>query len=267
MKKALKFLGLLTISMLCMVRATAEEVVNRPVVVELFTSQGCSSCPPADALLARLAQRRDVIALSLPITYWDMLGWKDTLATEANTRRQKSYAKVMGHGGVYTPQMIIDGLDDVVGSREVAVNTAITARRTQSLTTQSRLLVQTLQDRGRLLDIPVWLSATSREVRIVIGHARDRTDHDATIWMFRVLSQATVKVGGGENSGRTLTYRNIVRDVKAVGMWKGDQIVLELPRGDSGVSHDGVAVVVQQGGYGRIFGAAYIGHPNYYAEQ
>ena len=92
----------------------------RPIVVELYTSQGCSSCPPADALLGRLAQRSDVLAMSLPITYWDMLGWKDTLATPANTARQKAYAKTMGRGGIYTPQIIVDGLTDVVEAGRMA---------------------------------------------------------------------------------------------------------------------------------------------------
>src|SRR5579872_1586982 len=112
---------------------------RRPVVVELFTSQGCSSCPPADALLGRLSQRRDVLAISLPITYWDMLGWKDTLANESNTRRQKAYARVLGRGGVYTPQMIIDGVDDVVGSREADVETAIARHATQIAASAARL--------------------------------------------------------------------------------------------------------------------------------
>src|SRR5476651_255455 len=85
--------------------ATAASAGERPIFVELYTSQGCSSCPPADVLLRRLAQRPGVIAVSLPITYWDMLGWKDTLASDANTRRQKAYAAAMNHGGVYTPQI------------------------------------------------------------------------------------------------------------------------------------------------------------------
>jgi len=97
-------------------------------VVELFTSQGCSSCPPADALLGRLSERRDVLAMSLPITYWDMLGWKDTLASPANTARQKAYAAAMGKGGVYTPQIVVDGVSDVVGSREADVDAAIAKR-------------------------------------------------------------------------------------------------------------------------------------------
>src|SRR6185436_15639063 len=94
----------------------APSTPSRPIVVELFTSQGCASCPPADALLGKLAKRGDVIALSLPVTYWDMLGWKDTLASEVFTKRQKAYAAMMGHGGVYTPQVVIDGVVDVVGS-------------------------------------------------------------------------------------------------------------------------------------------------------
>src|SRR3982074_3650617 len=90
---------------------------QRPFVVELFTSQGCSDCPAADQIVVELAKRKDVIALSLPITYWDMLGWKDTFATGPNTKRQQAYAKVMNRSGVYTPQMIVDGVVDVVGNQ------------------------------------------------------------------------------------------------------------------------------------------------------
>src|SRR5579864_7248806 len=123
----------------------------RPAVVELYTSQGCNSCPPADALLGRLTERRDVLALSLPVTDWDMLGWKDTLATEANTRRQKAYAAAMGHGGVYTPELIVDGISDVVGSREASVNAAIAARE------------------GDFAAVPVELRATASEIHISVG--------------------------------------------------------------------------------------------------
>src|ERR1051325_8257849 len=97
-----------------------EALSRRPVVVELYTSQGCSSCPPADALLGQLSARKDILALSLPITYWDMLGWKDTLASEANSRRQKAYARVLGRGGVYTPAMIVDGMGGGVGRPRAA---------------------------------------------------------------------------------------------------------------------------------------------------
>ena len=212
---------------------------KRPVVVELFTSQGCNSCPPADALLARLADRKDVIALSLPITYWDMLGWKDTLASENNTRRQKAYAQVMGHGGVYTPQMIIDGVNDLVGSRDAAVEGAIEARAAD------------------LRSVPVALTVSPRELHVSVGAGQEHGD-DATIWMFQILSKATVSIHAGENDGRSITYRDVVRDVKAIGVWKGQPVSLDLPREDSmSEPHDAVAVVVQQNGYGRIVGAAF----------
>lgn len=190
--------------------------------------------------------------MTLPITYWDMLGWKDTLASEANTRRQKGYAQVMGHGGVYTPQIIIDGATDVVGSREEAVNAA---------------LRKAMAARQTLLEIPVSLTATPREVHVVVGAARDRADHNATIWMMRILSQATIKIGAGENQGRTMTYHNIVRDLRPVGMWKGQLVTIDLPRGNSEVPHDGMAIVVQQNGLGRIIGAGLLSHSSYYAAQ
>jgi hypothetical protein len=120
--------GLLLAALTVAVAPAADAGGKRPVVVELFTSQGCSSCPPADAVIGHLADRKDVLALTLPVTYWDMLGWKDTLASDGNTRRQKAYAAAMGRGGVYTPQMIVDGATDVVGSREQAVDAAIVSR-------------------------------------------------------------------------------------------------------------------------------------------
>ncbi len=267
MKNLRKTVAIIGFFACAVVPARAADPVDRPIVVELFTSQGCSSCPPADMLLARLAQRKDVIALSLPITYWDMLGWKDTLASEANTRRQKSYAQAMSHGGVYTPQVVIDGMEDIVGNRETAIDSAIVVHRTYDAAVQRRALVQTINDRLKILSIPVAITAMPHEIHIVIGQARDRANHDATVWMFRTLSQATVKIGGGENSGRVITYHNVVRDVKAIGMWKGQEITLDLPKNEAAIPHDGVAVVVQQSGYGRIIGAAFVDHSSYYAEQ
>ena len=227
--------------------APAQAGARRPVVVELYTSQGCSSCLPADALLAQFAAtRHDVLAMSLPITYWDMLGWKDTLASEADTRRQKAYAQIMGRGGVYTPQMVIDGVNDVVGSKDVQVNAAIGAREADEQ------------------NISVALSADRRAVHVSVGPDSEHGDNNATIWFFRILPQASVSVTGGENSGRTLAYKNVVRDVRAVGMWKGQPVSLDLPREEvTGKSRDSIVVVVQQGGYGRIVGAAMIDHPDY----
>jgi len=212
---------------------------KRQVVVELFTSQGCASCVPADALLGQFATtRHDVIALSLPVTYWDMLGWKDTLASDGCTKRQKSYAQFMGRGGVYTPQMIVDGITDVVGGRDGQVNAAIIARA------------------GDEQDVPVTITSNPHEVRVVIGSADDKGDYNATVWMFRVLPQASVSITAGENAGHTLAYRNVVRDIKSIGLWKGQAMTIDLPQDYP--SHDPIAVIVQQNGYGRILGAALV---------
>jgi hypothetical protein len=211
---------------------------KRPVVVELYTSQGCSSCPPADAILAQLATRKDVIAMSLPITYWDMLGWKDTLASEADTKRQKAYAQAMWRGGVYTPQIIVDGVNDVVGGRDAQIEAMIAARWADE---QS---------------VPVTVSASKTALHVAVG-ASDQRDANATIWLFRVQPQATVAITGGENAGHTFTYRNVVRDIRAVGIWKGQPVSLDLPRQELlAGSRDSVVVLVQQGGHGRVLGAA-----------
>jgi hypothetical protein len=166
-----------------------------------------------------------------------MLGWKDTMARDACTHRQKSYAQVMKRGGVYTPEMVIDGVSDVVGGRDALVNAAITARQADEES------------------IPVGLTVTKQVVHISVG-ADDHADGSSTIWLLRIQPWAKVAVGGGENGGHTLTYTNIVRDVRAVGLWNGHAVTLDLPR-DPG--QDEYAVVVQQGGYGRIVGAAMSG--------
>lgn len=233
----LAVLGLTALSAFGADAATAGP--KRPVVVELYTSQGCSSCPPADALLGRLADRRDVLALSLPVTYWDMLGWKDTLANEENTRRQKAYAAAMGRGGIYTPQIIVDGVSDVVGSREAQVEAAIAARAND------------------MRVVPVYLTAAPDTVRIAVGAGSERERAESTVWLFRVLTHASVHILAGENEGRNVTYRNVVRDVRPVGIWKGQALSLELPRSDL-IDAPGelLAVVLQEGGYGRVVGAA-----------
>ncbi len=288
---------------------------KRPVVVELFTSQGCNSCPPADELLGRLATRPDVIAISLPVTYWDMLGWKDTLATDANTRRQKAYAQFMGRGGVYTPQIIVDGVSDVVGSREADVQAAIAKREAEIEVSESRreaivaaheaaasareaALAEAQAERAAALEqaaayretaradlasarqdvsaahgppppslaIPVSLTETPKTMHIRVAAAMDRADHNATIWLFHLRSTVTVNIGGGENDGRSMTYRNVVGDLRPVGTWKGESISLDLPRAAmKGLPHDAVAVVVQQGGYGRVVGATLVSHPDFQA--
>lgn len=192
-------------------------------------------------MVEHLSEKPDILALSLPVTYWDMLGWKDTLASEANTRRQKAYAGVMGHGGVYTPQTIVDGVTDAVGSREGQVTAAIGARRND------------------MREVPISLSVSPNALHIAIGALPEKNADDATVWLLHVLNHATVRIGAGENKGRSLDYRNVVRDIRAVALWKGQPLSLDIPRADQSVAeYDSIVVLVQESAYGRIIGARMI---------
>jgi len=267
--------------------ATARAGDARPIVVELYTSQGCADCPPADALLGKLAVRQGLIALSLPINYWDMLGWKDTLASEANTRRQKAYAGAMGRGGVYTPQIIVDGSRDVVGSRTDAVMEAITAAaqaRDEALEEAEDFDKSEIALPGALTSVAAvthrrtpdgaWsigvdLKRTPQQLRVALGRAPESVRRiDAVVWLFRIRSSAVVRIGAGENAGRTATYRNVVSEIRDLGHWRGAAMSIDVPRPDAGTPpHDSLAVIVQQGGYGRVLGAAFLGQATYYAQE
>jgi hypothetical protein len=226
-----------------------------------------------------------------------MLGWKDTLASEANTRRQKAYAAAMGHGGVYTPQIIVGGVKDVVGSREYDVEAAIAAAAAaqdgaSEAIADARDALEDVSDS----DLPAGVSAlgalhrktatptahlpwsvgigllpTPQRLHIAIAAAPDvvsKNKLNATIWMLRLRSAVTVRIGAGENGGRIMTYRNVVSDIKELGRWNGRAVSLDLPRADPKTPpHDGIVVVLQQGGYGRVLGTAYLGHAEYYAQQ
>lgn len=214
---------------------------SHPVLLELFTSQGCSDCPAADRLVTELAHRPDVIALSLPITYWDILGWKDTFATEANTRRQKSYAQIMNRSGVYTPQMIIDGQVDVVGNQRDRVMQAVTMRSTAA---------------GHQADIPIVLHRTGNRIEIAIAKSKHAPKEAATIWMMRTLGHGSVDIGDGENRNRFLTYTNVVRDLQRAGEWKGQAMKIDVPVNLTKLQYDGVVVVIQARDFGPVLGAA-----------
>jgi len=264
----------------------------RPIVLELYTSQGCSSCVAADALAAKLSQRPDVIMMTLPVTYWDMFGWKDTLASDENTRRQKAYATALHHGGVYTPQLIVDGTRDVAGGQEDSVydalNVALLARndgmqpddntpapvaRSDAVTAGTIAVVAGARIKTwarAAWSVDVGLTKTPAKLRVDIARAPDTakfSNVDSTVWLFRLRSSATVKIGGGENAGRVANYRNVVTDIRSIGRWRGEAASIDVPKPDpkSIAPHDSVAVVVQQGGYGRVVGAALITQANFYA--
>jgi len=222
---------------------------NSPVVVELFTSQGCSSCPPADALLGELAARPDIVALAFHVDYWDYIGWKDPHANPASTARQRSYAGALGLRMVYTPQMVVDGRTDVVGSARGEVTSAI-----EDAAQRPKLAVAIEPDGngGHRVVIP----AASGEL----------AGREATIWLAVFDSAQETKVKRGENGGRTLKEYNIVREWRQIGSWNGDALTLPLdvaPPLDAGPDADrnGCAVIVQEGPVGPVLGAAILSLP------
>jgi len=255
----------------------------RPVVVEVYTSQGCNSCFSANALAGKLAQKPGVLVLSLPVTYWDMFGWNDTLANEDNTKRQKAYAAALRRGGVYTPQMVIDGVRDVPASRPDAVayalDMAAMARDDAYDTDTATPIALARRDgvpmavvagaRVRTLANTAWsvgvgITRGPEGLRVAVERAPERHRLDATVWLFRLRSKAAVKITGGESAGQTIAYRNVVTGIQKLGPWRGDAHVFSLPKQAGAVApHDAVAVVVQQGGYGRVLGAAFQSGPAY----
>ncbi len=210
-------------------------------VVELFTSQGCSSCPAADAMLAKLAARDDLIAISLSVDLWDYLGWRDTLAQAKFSDRQKAYAKVLGDGMVYTPQMVINGRAHVNGGDALKIDHAI--EETSSAFAASR--------------VPIQLTVRGNRLLVEIGPEAQAGAKDATVWLAVVSKTVSVPIERGENKGKTITYNNVVRDLMPIGTWHGKTLAVELDRHAFMHKHaDSCAVLVQQGRGGAIIGAA-----------
>ncbi|MFN4153627.1 MAG: DUF1223 domain-containing protein [Paracoccaceae bacterium] len=205
-----------------------------PVVVELYTSQGCSSCPPADEFMVELVKSPDVIALSLHVDYWDYIGWRDTFGNPKFTQRQKAYAKAARSRMVYTPQMIVGGVDRVEGNDPAQVADAIRKHQAQVS--------------------PVTLTVTRDGDRIVIHALADPPlTKPARIHVIRYLPEATVAIGRGENEGREVTYSNIVTDWQSVADWPG-AAPLELTAAAAGP--DPVVVIVQTEGPADVLAAA-----------
>ena len=213
---------------------------QNPVVVELYTSQGCASCPPADDLLNELANHDAVLPLALHVDYWDYIGWADTFGQSAFSERQKSYARKLGRKSVYTPQMIIGGLDDVQGNAALQVTSLIAEHRMNPF------------GAGR---VTVDMSARPDGGVTITAHARNVLEFATDVQLVRFLDTATVEIMAGENAGRDITYRNIVTDWVVIGAWDGASafsftVKDEVPDGF------GLAVVVQEQGLGPILGAA-----------
>lgn len=194
--------------------AHATEGPQKPVL-ELFTSQGCSSCPPADALLQRDIARGDVLALSFSVDYWDRLGWKDTFASRANSERQRAYARSRGDGQVYTPQIVVNGRAHAVGSRQAEINTAL-IKTSQALKDERVALTAKLSD--DLLTIHVGAT-----------HAGTQAS-SADVWLAAVQDRGLVDIKRGENANRKVAYHNVVREMRAIGVWNGEGRTFTIPR-------------------------------------
>ena len=217
--------------------SAAESPAESPVVVELFTSQGCESCPPAEALLRELAEEDGVIALEHHIDYWDYIGWPDPFALPELTARQRSYAEDLRLRYVYTPQMVVDGRYDVVGSRRAEVRAAIEKAAAQ----RKALDVRILDENGGKVIIPA-------------GHS---PEGGATVWLAVYDDLHETRVLRGENAGRTLENRNVVREFVELGTWTGERMEIPLDlAGARARGPAGCAVLVQQGRTGPIIGAA-----------
>jgi hypothetical protein len=221
----------------------AETAYGETSVIELFTSQGCSSCPAADKLLQQLAKRPNVIVLSYPVTYWDYLGWKDTLARPENTERQRSYAAARGDGEVYTPQAVVNGVEGCVGSNLSAIESAV--ENTAPIIRKE--LVQ--------------LSVRVENVKLIIetGAAATGSRHKAgKVWVARVQRSATVPIGRGENAGHTVTYTNVVRRLIEAGEWHGASTSYSVPLGETPKDGEMIVVFLQTDRLGPIVASARI---------
>jgi len=210
--------------------SAAADAVPRGVV-ELFTSQGCSSCPPADELLGDLAKDPTVIALSLPIDYWDYLGWKDTLAKPRHTARQRGYAQVRGDREVYTPQAVVNGLTHVLGSDKAAIERAIEQTR----------------HHGATLLLPIRLAFANDRLSVTLPVATGEMP-SGEIWLCGLASSVPVEIGRGENHGHVITYSNVIRRWVKLGDWAGAARTISVPAAEfRSEDVDAVAVIVQGG--------------------
>jgi hypothetical protein len=213
-------------------------------LLELFTSQGCSSCPAADKLLGEFANDPSLIAVSVPIDYWDYLGWKDTLASPAHSARQRAYARVRGDRQVYTPQIVVNGSTHVLGSDRSAVEHAIA-----------------LTDRNAaIMSVPVLMSVGGSHLNVKIAAGKEHIGGE--VWLCPLARSVPIEIGRGENHGRTVTYHNVVRRWLKLGDFTGTELVWSVPISDIMADDiDAAAVMVQQGTHdkpGMILGAAVV---------
>lgn len=222
----------------------AGETLQNPVgVVELFTSQGCSSCPPADDALARLIAEGEVIALSYHVDYWNYLGWEDTLSSQEATERQYLYAQTLKRRGVYTPQAIVNGRDHLVGSDYSGV----------------KYKVSKFNEAGNGLAVPLNISEHGDELAISIGEGKGK----ANIVVVYFDDKNEIDIKRGENRGKTITYFHSVRDIQTIGMWDGSAQELKLPTSVFETAKKGGCAILLQSVTDRGTPSAILGAASY----
>lgn len=231
-------LGIVTLAALVLPASAESMRARAKAVVELFTSQGCAQCPPADALLTGLAEEGDIVALAYHVDYWDYAGWKDTFGSEDFSDRQRAYAKSWGSSRIYTPQMVVNGAKGVAGSRRSEVHGALD---------------------GASLPLAVDIARDGDTLKVSIPP--NTSLGDAVVWMVTYLDRADVAIDTGENAGKSMVYTQVVTNRQALGLWEGatgTSLKLPLPEILADDS-TGIAVIVQQeknGLPGPILGAA-----------
>ena len=205
-------------------------------VIELFTSQGCSSCPAADKVLGELSRDPTLVTLSLPVDYWDYLGWKDTLALHGHSNRERAYADTRGDREVYTPQVVVNGIVHVLGSDKAAIEQAI---------------AQTRQSAAPLT-LPVTIAVADGKMSVNVPAANGE-NASAEVWLCPITGKAQVAIERGENRGHTLAYTNVVRRWVKLGDWSGKAETFSVPVAELADADfslrdiDRVAVIVQSG--------------------
>ena len=213
MPKVLRILSTFAFLTLALVVPTVEAAtIKKPkAVVELFTSQGCSSCPPADRLLGEFSESGDVLAIGWHVDYWDYLGWKDSFASRQNTERQYKYAVTLKETQVYTPQAIINGRVHVVGSKKNRIVSAI----------------DKLEAGQQGLTVPIEVSVDDQRVSFSVSGSSE--SQDAMVYILSMKRDETVAIDRGENGGKTLTYHNVMKEIRPVGMVKAEGLSMEYP--------------------------------------
>ncbi len=235
---------------------TAEPVV----VVELFTSQGCSSCPPAYGFLAELAERKGLLVLSYHVDYWNYMGWKDTFSSPQMTQRQRAYAQQLGQRYVFTPQMVVDGMAHAEGAARARIESLLVDARKMI---DKKLPIRV--SRAGLNEVKVGLPAArpmdkgKKAADSTVAKPKMKT---GTLWLIAYDDKHTTEIGKGENRGRTLSYHNVVRSIKPVATWEGKQthVVVNLAE-EIAAGYKNCAVLLQAGEGGRILAAARLPMP------